>query len=230
MKGIILAGGNGTRLRPLTNITNKHLIGVYNKPMIDYPLNTLISMGIKDILIVSGREHAGHFIEYLGSGSDRGVNLTYKVQERAGGIAEALGIAESFADFERVAVILGDNFFSHQVLPPEDETRCGLVLKKVHDPERFGVYDSKTLTIEEKPTKPKSNLAITGLYFYPPDVFSIIKGLKPSQRGELEISDVNNYYLKQRRISTLEFDGFWSDMGTPASLAHTIKYLMSEHE
>lgn len=227
-KGIILAGGHGTRLRPMTNITNKHLIAVYDKPMIEYPLKTLMDMDIKDILIVSGREHAGDFLEYLGSGIDRGVNFTYRVQEKAGGIAQALGIAKDWAHGSSVAVILGDNYFEYSIVPPSDETVCGLVLKKVPDPERFGVYSYQGPSIEEKPKNPKSDLAVTGLYFYPSDVFDVVPTLKPSDRGELEITSVNNYYLEQRRIATTEFGGYWSDMGTTESLGRTIEWIMKQ--
>lgn len=232
-KGIILAGGNGTRLRPATYITNKHLINVFDRPMIDYPIKTLADFGIEDILIVSGREHAGAFVNYLGSGKDRGLNFTYRVQEEAGGIAQALGLAEGFADNNKIAVILGDNFYSEMIDIPENDEYCNIVLKQVHDPERFGVAnfrDGKLVSIKEKPHNPESNLAVTGLYFYPPDVFDIIKTLVPSSRGELEITDVNNHYLHRGLIKTVEFDGYWSDMGQPESLGRTIKWIMENRK
>lgn len=232
MKGIILAGGHGTRLRPMTNIMNKHLIAVYNMPMIEYPLATLVESGIKDILVVSGREHAGNFLEYLGSGKDRGLNFTYRVQEDAGGIAQALGLAEDFANGEDILVILGDNYFEYspEFSPLIGQGKAGIVLKKVLDSQRFGVANFEEgkglVSLEEKPKNPKSDLAITGLYFYPSDVFEVIRTLKPSDRGELEITDVNNYYFDNYRISTTTYDGFWSDMGTPESLAKTIEWII----
>lgn len=225
MKGIILCGGNGTRLRPLTNITNKHLLAVYDKPMIEYPLKTMMDMDIDEMLIISGREHAGAFVNYLGSGKDRNVEFTYRVQEQAGGIAEALGLAERFAHGEPVAVILGDNYFAEPISLPTENGFAHVVVKSVRDPERFGVYDPTTGLIEEKPADPKSSLAVTGLYLYPPDVFEVIKTLKPSGRGELEITDVNNFYGREERIGMTGYDGFWSDMGTPESLARTIEYI-----
>ena len=214
-RGIILAGGHGTRLRPMTDITNKHLIAVYDRPMIEYPLKTLMDMGIQDILIVSGREHAGHFLEYLGSGRDRGVKFRYQVQEEAGGIAQALGVAEDFASGSTIAVILGDNYFSDPIMPPKEDV-CGLVLKEVPDPERFGVANFegyKLVSIEEKPKEPKSNLAVTGLYFYPADVFDVIRTLKPSARGELEITDVQNEYIKAGKMRWEKLTGYWTDAG-----------------
>lgn len=235
LKGIILAGGNGTRLRPLTNITNKHLIAVYDKPMIEYPLKTLMDMDIKDIMVVSGREYAGDFLEYLGSGIDRGINLTYRVQENAGGIAQALGICKDWARDSDVAVILGDNYYDYS--PSFDgllnKNIAGIVLKKVDDPQRFGIANfegGKLVSLEEKPKEPKSDLAVTGLYFYPPDVFDILKTLKPSGRGEWEITDVNNYYLNNHRLATTTYEGFWSDLGTPDSLAKTIKFILEKRE
>lgn len=231
MRGILLAGGNGTRLRPLTNITNKHLIAVYDRPMIEYPLTTLVDAGCKDILVVSGREYAGDFLEYLGSGKDRGLEFTYRVQEEAGGIAQALGLAEDFADGEDILVILGDNYYE---FAPEfksliGKNMAGVTLKKVPDPQRFGVANFegyKLIGLEEKPKEPKSDLAITGLYFYPHDVFEVVKTLKPSGRGELEITDVNKYYFNESRLATNTYEGFWSDMGTPESLGKTIEWIM----
>ncbi len=223
MKGIILAGGTGSRLFPLTKITNKHLLPVYDKPMICYPLKTLIDAGIKDILIVSGRGHVGDFLELLGSGSGKGVRLSYEVQEGAGGIAQALGLAEQWAGTEAVAVILGDNIFEDSI---EDAIRsfssgARIFLKEVPDAKRFGVAEiagDRIIRIEEKPEHPKSNLAVTGLYVYDSDVFRIIKGLKPSGRGELEITDVNNAYIKKGAMTFSLLQGFWSDAGTFDSL------------
>ena len=230
MKGVILCGGKGTRLSPLTDITNKHLLPIYNKPMILFPLETLKSLGVKDILIVTGGEYIGRFAEYLGDGSKFGVNLTYKVQKEANGIAGALGLAESFVGGDKVAVILGDNIFDNIIFfgSLEDNNAC-LYIKEVEDPERFGVVNLKEdrtiIEIEEKPKEPKSNLAVTGLYVYPPDVFDIIKTLKPSERGELEITDVNNYYIKEGRCKSATITGFWSDAGTFDSLLKSSNWI-----
>jgi len=223
MRGIILAGGTGSRLFPLTKVTNKHLLPVYDKPMIYYPLKTLVSAGITDIMIVSGRGHAGHFLELLGSGAEFGVKITYEIQEKAGGIAQALGLAEKWADEEAVAVILGDNLFQDNVKNDVASFKKGakIFLKEVPDAERFGVAELSTdrvLSIEEKPKKPKSNYAVTGLYLYDAEVFSIIRTLKPSGRGELEITDVNNAYLKKGIMQYTILNGFWSDAGTFDSL------------
>jgi len=213
MKGIILAGGHGTRLHPLTLLTNKHLLPIYNKQMVLYPLQTLKDMGIKDILLVSGGGHVGQFAELLGDGSEYGVNLTYKVQKEAGGIAQALALAEDFVGDDPFAVILGDNVFEYGVKPPK---QCGLVVKSVEDPERFGVYsDGKII---EKPTEPASDMIVTGLYFYTKDIFSFIKTLEPSARGELEITDVNNWCLENINTDIIHYDGFWSDAGTLNSI------------
>ncbi|MBW6518671.1 MAG: NTP transferase domain-containing protein [ANME-2 cluster archaeon] len=225
MKGIILAGGTGSRLFPLTKVTNKHLLPVYDKPMIYYPLQTLVDAGIEDIMIVSGRGHAGHFLELLGSGAEFGVKLTYEIQEEAGGIAQALGLAEDFADDESVAVILGDNIFQDTVRSTVDgfSTGARIFLKEVTDANRFGVAEvsgDRILSIEEKPDVPKSNLAVTGLYFYDPKVFNLIYDLNPSGRGELEITDVNNSYIHMGEMSYSILSGFWSDAGTFDSLIH----------
>ncbi len=223
MKGIILAGGTGSRLYPLTKITNKHLLPVYDKPMIYYPLQTLIDAGLDEIMIVSGRGHAGDFLELLGSGAEFGVHLTYEIQEEAGGIAQALGLAEDFADDDDVAVILGDNIFQdnvHEAVQPF-ESGAHVFLKEVPDANRFGVAEiagDHIVSIEEKPAKPKSNYAVTGLYLYDNDVFEIISTLKPSGRGELEITDVNNEYIRQGAMSYSVLPGFWSDAGTFESL------------
>lgn len=222
-KGAILAGGLGTRLKPLTNITNKHLIAVYDKPMILYPLETLVRAGIKDILIVSGREHAGHFIEFLGSGREFGVKLSYKVQDEAGGIAQALLLAEDFADEKPLTVILGDNLFEDNFSKYAENFRKGarIFLKRVPDPQRFGVPElesKQVIKIWEKPKAPPTPYAVTGIYQYDSNVFSVIKKIKPSVRGELEITDVNNAYIKKGQLKAEFVRGFWSDAGTFESL------------
>ncbi len=223
MKGVILAGGTGSRLYPLTKITNKHLLPVYDKPMIYYPLQTLIGAGLDEIMIVSGRGHAGHFLELLGSGSEFGVHLTYEIQEEAGGIAQALGLAEDFADDDTVAVILGDNIFQDNVRDAVQSFESGarVFLKEVPDASRFGVaeiMENHIVSIEEKPAEPKSSYAVTGLYLYDNDVFDIISTLRPSGRGELEITDVNNEYIRRSAMSYSVLEGFWSDAGTFESL------------
>ncbi|MFY9410016.1 MAG: sugar phosphate nucleotidyltransferase [Methanosarcina flavescens] len=223
MKGVILAGGTGSRLYPLTKVTNKHLLPVYDKPMIYYPLETLISAGIKDIMIVSGRGHAGHFLELLGSGVDFGVHFTYEIQEQAGGIAQALSLAEDFVDGDSVTVVLGDNIFQDNIKEDVENFKNGakIFLKEVPDAHRFGVAElkgEKVIGIEEKPKEPKSNFAVTGLYIYDSDVFDAIKTLKPSGRGELEITDVNNYYINKGMMEYKALEGFWSDAGTFESL------------
>lgn len=223
MKGIILAGGTGSRLFPLTKVTNKHLLPVYDKPMIYYPLQTLITSGITEIMIVSGRGHAGHFLELLGSGMDFGVSLTYEIQETAGGIAQALGLAKSWADDDGVAVILGDNIFQDTVKSDVASFKKGakIFLKEVIDAQRFGVAElrnDRVISIEEKPRYPRSHFAVTGLYLYDSEVFSIIRTLKPSGRGELEITDVNNAYIKKEMMQYTILPGYWSDAGTFDSL------------
>ncbi len=233
MKGIILAGGTGSRLHPLTKVTNKHLLPVYDKPMVYYPLHTLINAGIKDIMIVSGRGHAGHFLELLGSGNDFGITLTYEIQEKAGGIAQALGLAESWADADEVAVILGDNIFQDDVKDDVTSFRKGakIFLKEVPDAKRFGVAElegNRVVSIEEKPKHPKSDYAVTGLYLYDPEVFSTIRTLKPSGRGELEITDVNNAYLRKGVMQYALLKGFWSDAGTFDSLMRA-SVLVQQH-
>ncbi len=226
MKGVILAGGTGSRLDPLTRTTNKHLLPVGRYPMIYYPLHTLVKCGIKDIMIVSGKGHAGHFLELLGSGKDFGARLSYAVQEEAGGIAQALSLCEDFADGEKVAVILGDNIYQENFREAAQEfisrkEGARIFLKTVKDPVRFGVpviQGGKILKIEEKPKDPKSPYAVTGLYFYDSRVWSIIKTLKPSGRGELEITDVNNFYVKDGTMDFSLLDGWWADAGTFPSL------------
>ncbi|KLK88805.1 spore coat protein [Methanoculleus sediminis] len=223
MKGVILAGGTGSRLYPLTKVTNKHLLPVYDKPMICYPLEKLIGAGIEEIMIVSGRGHVGHFLELLGSGSELGVSITYEIQEGAGGIAQALGLARRWAGKDNVAVVLGDNIFEDNFREDVKSFDGGakVFLKEVSDPQRFGVAEvngSRILSIEEKPQVPKSNLAVTGLYLYDARVFEIIRTLRPSGRGELEITDVNNAYVRNGEMQYSVLSGFWSDAGTFDSL------------
>lgn len=219
MKGVILAGGTGSRLYPLTKVTNKHLLPGYDKPMIYYPLQTLLDAGIEEIMIVSGRGHAGHFLELLGSGEEWGAQFTYQIQEKAGGIAQALGLAERWVDQEDVTVILGDNIFQDKIKDDIDTFTSGakIFLKEVPDAQRFGVAelkDSKVVSIEEKPSEPKSQYAVTGLYTYDASVFDIIRTIRPSGRGELEITDVNTTYVEKDEMSYRILDGFWTDAGT----------------
>lgn len=225
MKGVILAGGFGTRLRPLTNITNKHLLPVYDKPMLLYPLETLQKAGLKEVMIVCGKEHAGHFMNFLGSGKEHNVKLYYALQHGSGGIAEALGLAEDFADGEKLAVILGDNIFqddfSRFVKAFEDTSGAMVFLKEVPDPERFGVATVKKgriVKIDEKPKKPTSNLITAGFYLYDESVFDKIRQLTPSWRNELEITDLHNIYINEGGLRYGTVRGFWSDAGTFPSL------------
>lgn len=226
IKGVILAGGLGTRLYPLTKITNKHLLPVYDKPMILYGIETLKKSGIEEIMIVCGREHAGHFMNFLGSGKEYGVKLSYAIQDKNnGGISDALMYAEDFADKSSIAVILGDNIFEDDFSNAIKQFQGGatVFLKKVPDPERFGVavFDKlgkKLLTIEEKPKKPKSDLAQTGFYLYDFNIFSYIRKIKPSARGELEITDANNMYLEHGELNFSIVKGYWLDAGTFDSL------------
>lgn len=227
MKGIVLAGGTGSRLFPLTKVTNKHLLPVGRKPMIFYPIERFVAAGIQEILIVTGVEHMGDVVSLLGSGKDYGCRFTYRVQDEAGGIAQALGLAEHFVHGDSCAVILGDNIFQDDIsvhVRAFDEQGRGarILLKEVSDPHRFGVAELKgdrVVGIEEKPKSPKSNMAVTGIYFYDAEVFKIVKSLKPSGRGELEITDVNNYYVKEGTLSYGMLKGWWSDAGTFDSLA-----------
>ncbi|MFZ5391555.1 MAG: sugar phosphate nucleotidyltransferase [Patescibacteria group bacterium] len=226
MKGIILAGGLGTRLRPLTAVTNKHLLPIYNQPMIYYPLKTLISAGLKEILIVSGPEHSGHFVQLLGDGQAFGVKLAYAVQSEPGGIAQALGLAEDFSAGQPIAAILGDNIYQDDVSQTitsfaAQPQGAHVFLKEVNEPNRFGVAEiegDKIINIQEKPAEPKTKLAVTGLYLYDSAVFEIIKTLKPSARGELEITDVNNSYIKNGQMGFTVLAGEWTDAGTFDSL------------
>jgi len=227
MRGVILAGGLGTRLSPLTRVTNKHLLPVYDKPMIFYPIQAMVNAGIHDILIVTGGKHAGDFLELLGNGSEFGpahLNYTYQVGE--GGIADALKLAEYFADKEKVCIILGDNIIEKNI---EDavkafgaqERGAKIILKKVPDPQRFGVprfEGDKVAEIIEKPAEPPSEYAVTGIYFYDEQIFDICKDLVPSDRGELEITDVNNFYIRQGTLTWDVLEGWWTDAGTFDSL------------
>jgi glucose-1-phosphate thymidylyltransferase len=227
MKGVILAGGLGKRLYPLTKITNKHLLPVHDKPMIFYPLQTLINAGIDDILIVTGGNHAGDFLRLLGNGKEFGLkHINYTYQEGEGGIAEALGLAEHFADSDKIVVILGDNIIEGNIIRQVNAFRkqkegAKILLKEIPNPERFGVpeiVDDKIVKIEEKPKTPKSNFAVIGIYMYNEKVFDIIRTLSPSARGELEITDVSNVYIKEGKMTYDILEGWWSDAGTFESL------------
>jgi glucose-1-phosphate thymidylyltransferase len=236
LRGVVLAGGTGSRLRPLTKVTNKHLLPVGQKPMIYYPIEKLLGAGIDEILIVTGVEHMGDVVNLLGSGKDFGCRFTYKVQDEAGGIAQALALAENFARCEPMTVILGDNIFEAKLNKYADEFKrqkkgARILLKEVSDPQRFGVaaVSGKKITgIEEKPTKPKTNLAVTGIYFYDLQVFDIIRKLKPSARGELEITDVNNSYIEKGLLEFDVLEGWWSDAGTFESLGRVNELVLSE--
>lgn len=228
MKGIILAGGTGSRLYPLTKITNKHLLPVGKYPMIFHAVHKLKEADIQDILIVTGKDHMGDVVNLLGSGADLGVSFTYKVQDEAGGIAQALGLAEHFVGNNQMVVILGDNIFSDSISSyvlnfREQRTGAKVLLQQVHDPQRYGVPEldgDKIISIEEKPAHPKSNYAVTGIYMYDSNVFNIVKTLKPSGRGELEITDVNNAYIQRNELTYDVLNGWWTDAGTHASLAY----------
>ena len=227
MKGIVLAGGLGTRLHPLTKVTNKHLLPVYDKPMIYYPIQTLVNAGIDDILVVTGGNNAGDFLKLLGNGKDfqlKHVNYTY--QEGEGGIAAALSLAEFFADDESICVALGDNIIEKNIISAvaafkKQKNGAKILLKEVPDPQRLGVpeiHGDRIIGIEEKPKNPKSRYAVTGIYMYDNTVFDIIKPLKPSKRGELEITDVNNVYIERGNMTYEILEGWWTDAGTFESL------------
>jgi glucose-1-phosphate thymidylyltransferase len=234
IKGVILAGGTGSRLKPMTLVTNKHLLPVYNKPMIYYPLYTFINAGIKDIMVIAGKEHAGAVMELLGSGKEYGVKFTYRLQDEASGIAQALGLCEQFVAGDKVAVILGDNIFEDDIKTfvekfEKGNDECMLFLKEVPDAQRFGVAEidkgKNIIGIVEKPKIPKSNLAVTGLYMYDRNVFNCVKTLKPSARNEIEITDVNNWYVKRKKTKAIILKGFWSDAGTVESLFRATEFL-----
>ncbi len=238
LKGIVLAGGSGTRLYPLTRITNKHLLAVYNKPMIYYPIETLVEAGINDIMIVTGGEMAGDFLRLLGNGSEFGLkHLNYTYQEGEGGIADALRLTEHFAEGKKIVVILGDNIIEKSIKRYVDKFRrqkdgARILIKDVPDPERFGTVELKgdrIVGVEEKPKRPKSNYVVTGIYMYDNRVYDIIKTLKPSARGELEITDVNNDYIRRGKMSYDILDGWWTDAGTIASLLRA-NNLVAERE
>lgn len=236
LKGVILAGGTGSRLMPLTKVTNKHLLAVGRKPMIYYPVGKLIDADITEILIVTGVEHMGHVVSLLGSGADFGCHFTYKVQDQAGGISQALGLAENFAHGSPVAVILGDNIFEANLEKYVENFKAQqkgarVLLKQVRNPQRFGVaeiLDDKVIAIEEKPKIPKSDYIVTGIYFYDAAVFNIIKTLKPSGRGELEITDVNNAYIAEGQLAFDILDGWWTDAGTFESLNKANELVVEE--
>jgi glucose-1-phosphate thymidylyltransferase len=236
IRGVVLAGGTGSRLRPLTNVTNKHLLPVGEKPMIFYPIEKLTAARIEEILIVTGVEHMGDVVSLLGSGRDFGCRFTYKVQDEAGGIAQALALAENFAAGQRLAVILGDNVFQVSLKPfaekfTAQEHGAKILLKQVAAPTRFGVAElagDKIVGIEEKPDKPKSDYAVTGVYFYDSAVFDIIRKLKPSDRGELEITHVNQAYIDKGQLTYDILEGWWSDAGTFESLTRANKLVAEE--
>jgi len=236
IKGVILAGGTGSRLWPLTKVTNKHLLAVGQKPMIYYPVEKLVSAGIKEILIVTGVEHMGDVVNLLGSGKNFSCRFTYKVQDAAGGIAQALCLAENFAVDSSIVVILGDNIFEASIAPylkkfAAQENGARVLLKKVPHPQRFGVAEisgGKVIKIVEKPKKPKTNYAVTGIYFYDNSVFDIIKTLKPSGRGELEITDVNNGYINKKQLEYDIISGWWTDAGTFESLANANELVIKD--
>ena len=247
MRGVILAGGRGTRLAPQTEITNKHLLPVYTSqgaiPMIWYPLSTLVQSGCEEILIISSQEHCGDIIEFLGDGRRFGVDLTYKVQDhndpsRPVGIASALKLSRDFVGDERFAVILGDNFYEDTFDKSFmnfflDGESAHIFIKEVPDPERFGVAaidpDGNVTRIVEKPKQFISNLAVTGLYLYTPEVFEVAETLKPSARGELEVSDINDFYVTRNRMTSTVIKGYWSDMGIPSSMARTQEWINSNY-
>ncbi len=226
MKGIILAGGTGTRLHPLTQVTNKHLLPVGMKPMIMWPLAKLIEGGIRKIMVICGPEHSGDFMALLGSGRKLGCELTYRIQDEAGGIAQALMLCDDFVGRDRFCVLLGDNIFSDPLLPfvqsydalPDDHAM--ILVKEVEDPRRYGVVEvseDRVVAIEEKPREPRSNLAQTGIYFYPPHAFSLLPRLQPSNRGELEVTDLNMEFVREGKLRIACLDGEWTDAGTPES-------------
>jgi glucose-1-phosphate thymidylyltransferase len=227
MKGVVLAGGTGSRLNPLTRVTNKHLLPVYDKPMVYYPIQTLVNAGIEEILLVTGGRNSGDFLRLLGNGRDFGLkHLDYTYQEDEGGIADALALAEYFADSEKVCVILGDNIIETNICRAVEEFQsqkngAKILLKEVEDASRFGVAELRgrqIVGIEEKPKSPKSNYAVVGIYLYDPSVFEKIRRLRPSGRGELEITDLNNLYIQERNLTYEILDGWWTDAGTFDSL------------
>jgi glucose-1-phosphate thymidylyltransferase len=235
MRGIVLAGGKGTRLYPLTKVTNKHLLPVGTEPMIFHCVRQLAGAGLQEILIVTSTEHMGEIVTALGSGREFGVNLTYRVQETAGGIADALALGETFSAGGPVAVLLGDNIFVEPLAPMVQRFReaprgARVLLKRVSDPERYGVAaldEHQMVSIEEKPSSPKSDLAVVGFYQYDANVFDVIRGIKPSPRGELEITSVNNAYLSRKQMAYDIYEGDWTDAGTFESYMYANQLMMS---
>lgn len=236
LKGVVLAGGTGSRLMPLTKVTNKHLLGIGPKPMIYYPIEKLTASGIEQILIVTGVEHMGDVVSLLGSGKDFGCRFTYKVQDEAGGIAQALSLAEDFSHNQPLTVVLGDNIFQSSLKDyinnfSAQKAGARVLLKQVANPERFGVAevaDGRVTRIDEKPKQPKSDYIVTGIYFYDASVFEIIRTLKPSARGELEISDVNNTYITRGQLEYDILQGWWTDAGTFESLSFANELVINE--
>lgn len=228
MKGVIIAGGTGSRLYPLTKVINKNILAVYDKPLIYYPILTFLDAGIKEILIISGRGHAGQYLDLLGAGTQFGIKLSYEIQEFTGGIAQAIGLARSFADGEKILVILGDNIYQERLTNAVEaflsqENGAKVFVKEVKDPKRFGVpkiNEDKIVEIIEKPEIPPTNYAVTGLYMYDERAFEIINTLKPSARGEIEVTDLNNYYAREGTLSYQILKGEWIDAGTFDSLLH----------
>ena len=242
MKGIVLAGGTGSRLFPLTKITNKHLLPIYDRPMIYYPIQSLVDAGIRDIMIVTGGRNSGDFLRLLANGKEFGLkHINYTYQEGEGGIADALGLCEHFADGQKICVVLGDNIIENDIRAAAEkfqaqESGAHILLKEVHDAERFGVAEvaaGKVIGIEEKPKRPKSNFAVTGIYMYDATVFDKIRTLVPSRRGELEITDVNNAYIQEGTMTFSYLQGWWTDAGTFESLmraANLVAQSMSAKE
>jgi glucose-1-phosphate thymidylyltransferase len=237
MKGVILAGGLGTRLQPMTRVTNKHLLPVFDRPMIYYPLQQMVAAGLEEILLVTGGNSAGDFLKLLGNGKEFGLrHLHYTYQEGEGGIAEALGLAEDFSDGEPICVILGDNLFQDSLAPfigqfSEEEAGAMILLKEVDDAQRFGVVemrDDVVTGVVEKPEDPPTNLAVTGCYFFDGQVFEIIRGLDRSARGELEITDVNNAYIRRGRMTHRLLKGWWTDAGTIPSLYRAARMVAAD--
>lgn len=228
MKGIILAGGTGSRLFPLTKVTNKHLLPVGKYPMIDHVIAKMKQANINDIMVITGKEHMGSVVNLLGSGYDYGVSFTYRIQDRPGGIAEALGLCKEFVGNDKCVVILGDNIFSDNISTSVEKFKnqkkgAKILIQQVKDPERYGVAElngDRIVGIEEKPKNPKSNYCVTGIYMYDSRVFDIIKTLKPSGRGELEITDVNNWYIKDNSLTYDILENWWTDAGTFESLSY----------
>ena len=222
MKGVILAGGKATRLRPLTQVTNKHLLPIYDKPLIYYPLEAMARAGVEEVLLTTNPEHAGHFLQLLGTGREFGLRLTYELQEGANGLADAVGLAERFARGSKVLVLLGDNIFTHDLAPrvrafEQQEQGAVIFATEVEEPQHYGVIEvdgDRVVGIEEKPEHPRSNLAQTGIYLYDDRVFEFISELEPSPRGELEITDLNNRYVAEGTLSCDVLEGYWIDAGT----------------